>query len=134
MPNIWRIEKVTIAGIFVGFCELIFCTIVLALGKFHLGFELKTLQTLAFIVIVFGNRATTYMNRERQRVGSSVPSRWLIASSVVDLLIASTLATCGIAMAPLPLLIVGGILLAAIVFAFIMDFIKVPVFNRLGIS
>lgn len=134
MPNIWRIEKVTIAGIFVGFCELIFCTIVLALGKFHLGFELKTLQTLAFIVIVFGNQATTYMNRERQRLGSSVPSRWLIASSVVDLLIASTLATCGIAMAPLPLLIVGGILLAAIVFAFIMDFIKVPVFNRLGIS
>jgi H+-transporting ATPase len=134
MPNIWRIGKVTIAGIFIGFCELIFCTIVLALGKFHLGFEIKTLQTLAFIVIVFGNQATTYLNRERQRLGSSVPSRWLIASSVVDLLIASTLATCGIAMAPLPLMVVAEILLAAVAFAFILDFVKVPVFTRLGIS
>jgi H+-transporting ATPase len=134
MPNVWRIGRVTIAGIFMGACELIFCTIVLAIGKFHLGFEINTLQSLAFIVIVFGNQATTYLNRERQHLGSSCPGRWLIVSSIVDLLIASTLATCGIAMAPLPLIVVGGILVGAVAFAFILDFVKVPVFNRLGIS
>ena len=86
------------------------------------------------MVIVFGNQATTYTNRERRRLGSSCPSRWLIGSSVVDLLIASTLATCGIAMTPLPIFAVGGILVAAAVFAFVLDLAKVPVFNRLKIA
>jgi hypothetical protein len=36
-------------------------------------------------------------------------------------------------MTPLPVLAVGGTLVAAAVFAFIVDFAKVPVFNRLKI-
>jgi H+-transporting ATPase len=89
---------------------------------------------LAFVTIVFGNQATTYTNRERQRLGSAHPSGWLIGSSVVDVLIASTLATCGIAMTPLPIVVVGGILVSAAVFAFLLDVAKVPVFRRLGIA
>jgi H+-transporting ATPase len=92
------------------------------------------LRTLAFVVIVFGNQATTYTNRERGRIGSTLPSRWLVLSSLIDLSIASTLAIGGIAMAPLSPLVVGGILLAAAVFAFALDFAKVPVFRRLEIS
>ena len=134
MPNAWRIGELTIAGVFMGICELVFCTAVLAIGKFRLGLGIEALRTLAFVVIVFGNQATTYTNRERRRMGSSRPSLWLIGSSVVDVLIASTLATCGIAMAPLPIFVVGGTLVAAALFAFILDFAKVPVFRRLGIA
>jgi len=89
---------------------------------------------VAFVVIVFGNQATTYTNRERHRLVSSRPSRWLIGSSVVDLLIASALAICGIAMAPLPAFVVGGILVGAVVFAFVVDFAKVPMLKRLKIA
>jgi H+-transporting ATPase len=134
MPNAWRIGRLTIAGVFMGTCELIFCTAVLAMGKFRLGFGIETLRTVAFVAIVFGNQATTYTNRERQRMGSARPSRWLVGSSVVDVAIASTLAICGIAMSPLPVFAVGEILVAAAVFAFIADFVKVPVFKRLGIG
>jgi H+-transporting ATPase len=134
MPNAWRIGELTIAGVFMGTCELVFCTAVLAIGKFHLSFGIDTLRTLAFVAIVFGNQATTYTNRERQCMGSARPSRWLIGSSGIDLLIASTLATCGIAMAPLPIWVVGGALVAAAVFAFVLDFAKVPVFKRLRIA
>jgi H+-transporting ATPase len=134
MPNAWRIGELTIAGVFVGICELAFCTAVLAIAKFRLGFGIETLQTMAFVAIVFGNQAATYTNRERQRMGSARPSRWLIGSSVIDVLIASTLATCGIAMTPLPMFAVAGTLVAAVVFAFIVDFIKVPVFHRLKIA
>jgi len=133
-PNSWRIGNLTIAGVFVGVCELVFGTTVLAVAKYRLGFGIETLRTVAFVAIVFGNQATTYMNRERQRMGSSPPSPWLIGSSVVDVLIASTLATCGIAMAPLPVLVVGGTLVSAAVFAFLSDFAKVPMFNRLRIG
>jgi H+-transporting ATPase len=117
-----------------GICQLLFCTAVLSVAKFGLGFRIEILQTVAFVLIVFGNQATTYTNRERQRIGSCRPSRWLVASSVVDLLIASTLATLGIAMAPLSILVVGGILVSAVVFAFMVDFAKVPVFKRLSIG
>ena len=133
-PNAWRIGKLTIAGVFMGICELVFCTAVLTVARFRLGLRIETMQTLASVLIVFGKQATTYTNRERQRMGSCRPGRWLIGSSVVDLVIASMLAICGIAMAPLPILLVGGILLAAAVFAFIVDFAKVPVFKRLGIA
>ena len=134
MPNRWRIGELTIAGVFMGACELVFCSAVLAVGKFYLGFGIDALRTLAFVAIVFGNQATTYTNRERQHMGSSRPSRWLIGSSVLDLLIASTLATCGIAMTPLPTFVVGGALVAAAAFAFILDFAKVPIFQRLSIA
>jgi H+-transporting ATPase len=133
-PNAWRIGELTIAGVFMGISELVFCTAVLALAKFRLGLGIDALRTLAFVAIVFGNQATTYTNRERQRMGSTRPSRWLVASSAVDLLIASTLATCGIAMTPLSLSVVGGTLAAAAAFAFLVDFAKVPVFHRLKIA
>jgi H+-transporting ATPase len=133
MPNAWRIGALTSAGVFTGVCELVFCTAVLAIAKFHFGLGIEPIRTLAFVLIVFGNQATTYTNRERRRIWSSRPSLWVVGSSVVDVLIASALATCGIAMTALPILLVGAILLAAAVFAFILDFAKVPVFNRLRI-
>jgi len=99
-----------------------------------MGFEIGELRTLAFVVIVFGNQATTYTNRERRHLWSSRPSFWLVVSSIADLLIASTLAIGGIAMTPLPAWIVAGTLAAAAVFAVILDLVKVPVFRRLGIA
>jgi H+-transporting ATPase len=134
MPNAWRIGELTIAGVFMGICELVFCVAALAIGKFRLGLGIEALRTLAFVVIVLGNQATNYTNRERQRLGSCRPSLWLIGSSVVDVAIASTLATRGIAMAPVSIFIVGGTLVAAALFAFILDFAKVPVFRRLRIA
>jgi H+-transporting ATPase len=134
LPNRWRIGALTIAGVFMGVCELIFCTAVLAVAKFRLGFGIDMLRTLAFLVVVFGNQATTYTNRERQRLGSCRPSPLLVGCSALDLLIASMLATCGIAMSYLPILVVGGTLVSAAVFAFIVDFAKVPLFKRLKIA
>jgi len=133
-PNAWRVGNLTVAGIFMGISELVFCAAVFAIGKFRLNLGIETLRTLAFVLIVFGNQATMYTNRTRQRLWSNRPSLWLILSSAADLLIASTLANRGIAMAPLPLLVMGGTLVGAVVFAFIVDFVKVPVFHRLGIA
>jgi H+-transporting ATPase len=133
-PNAWQIGNLTVAGVIMGFGELVFCTSVFALGAYRLGFDIGALRTLAFVVIVFGNQATTYTNRERRHLWSSRPSFWLVVSSIADLLIASTLAIGGIAMTPLPPLVVAGTLAAAAVFAVILDLVKVPAFRRLGIT
>jgi H+-transporting ATPase len=117
-----------------GVGELLFCTSVLLFGAYRMGFAIAALRTLAFIVIVFGNQATTYTNRERRRLWSSRPSFWVIVSSVGDLLLASIFAIAGIAMAPLSAAVVIGTLITAMAFAVLLDFIKVPLFQRLQIT
>ena len=85
MPDVWRIGGMTIAGVFSGLGELALCVSVLAFGAHRARLDMDALRTLAFIAIVFGNQATTYTNRERQRLWSSRPSAWLLASSVADI-------------------------------------------------
>ncbi len=133
LSNAWRIGNLTMVGIFMGVCELAFCTAVLAIGKFRLGLGIEALQTVAFLAIVFGNEASLYAIRARQHLWS-MPSRWLVVSSVADVVIGSTLAICGIAMTALPVILVAGTLAAAVAFAFVADVAKIPVFNRLRIA
>jgi H+-transporting ATPase len=130
-PNAWHMGALTAAGLFMGLGELLLCAGVFELGQRWLHLDIQALRTLSFIVIVFGNQATTYNNRARGRLWSSGPSRWVIASSVCDILIASSLAIAGIAMAALSPWMVLATLGAAAVFALAFDFVKVPVFRRL---
>jgi hypothetical protein len=117
-----------------GICLLAFCSGVLAVGKFEMGLGIDALRTLAFVVLVFGSQATLYAIRQRRHLWGIRPSLWLAVSSVADIGIASTLAIGGIAMTPLPASFVAGTLAAAAAFAFVLDFVKVPVFARLGIT
>ncbi len=134
LPNVWRIGSLTIAGITIGVCMLIFCIGILAVGEFGMHLGTGALRTLAFLVLVFGSQATIYAIRERRHLWGTRPSLWLALSSVADIAIASTLAVGGFAMSPLPPLVVAGALAAATVFALLLDLVKVPVFARLGIA
>jgi H+-transporting ATPase len=133
-PNVWSIGTLTAAGVLLGVCLLTFCAGVLALAKFGLHLGNGALQTVAFIVLVFGSQGTIYAIRERRHLWNSRPSLLLAASSILDIAIASTLAAAGIAMAPIPVLDIAGMLAAAVLFALVLDLIKVPVFARLGIA
>jgi H+-transporting ATPase len=133
-PNSWQIGHLTVAGLVMGLGELLFCSAVLVFGAHRMRYDIDTLRTLAFVVIVFGNQATTYNNRARRRLWASRPSLWLAASSVLDVAIASTLALGGVAMTPLPLWLVAATLAAAAAFALLLDLIKVPIFARLGFA
>jgi len=133
-PNAWRIGTLTIAGIITGICLLAFCTGVLAVGKFEFNLGTGALRTLSFAALVFGSQATIYAIRERRHLWGSRPSLWLAVSSVADIAIASTLAVGGIAMTPLPALVVAGTFASAAVFAFVLDIVKVPVFSHLRLS
>ena len=132
MPNTWRIGSLTMAGVVMGICLLAFCSGVLAVGKFEMGLGIGALRTLAFIALVFGSQATIYAIRQRRHLWGSRPSLWLAMSSLADIAIASILAVAGIAMTPLPALVIAGTLAAAAGFALFLDMVKVPVFARLG--
>jgi H+-transporting ATPase len=134
LPNSWRVGRISIAGVLMGVCFLSFSTAILAVGKFELHLGIEALRTMCVVGIVFGSQATTYVIRGRQHLWGLRPSLFLVLSSVADLLIISTLAVCGIAMAPLTLSIIASEFAAAIVFGLLMDVVKIPLFTRLNIS
>jgi H+-transporting ATPase len=129
-PNSWRIDDLTVAGVAMGLASVLFCSLVLAVGKFRLGLDLAALRTLSAVTLVFCGQAVFYAVRERRRLWSSRPSLWLVLSSLADMLIITALARGGILMAPLPLEDIACVLLAAIGFAFLLDQVKTAVFRR----
>ncbi|MCI4678954.1 HAD-IC family P-type ATPase [Rhodoblastus acidophilus] len=134
LPNSWRIGRLTIAGAVMAIFLLAFCSGVLAVGKFEMELGIDELRTLAFTALVFGSQAIIYAIRQRRHLWGSRPSLWLAVSSVVDISIASTLAAAGVAMTPLPAWMLASAFAAAAAFAIILDFVKLPVFRRLGIA
>jgi H+-transporting ATPase len=75
-----------------------------------------------------------YVSRERRHLWSSRPGRWLIVSSLVDLTIIILLASNGVLMTALPIIIVGGVFAMAIVLALVLDCAKFALFQRLTIA
>lgn len=132
-PNQWRIGNLTAAGIIMGFCLLSFCVLVLAIGQFELRLGTSALRTLAFVTLVFASQMTIYAIRDRRHLWASRPSLWLAASSAAGITAVALLAIGGIAMASLSLPVVASVFAASIVFAVMLDLIKVPVFAHLGI-
>ena len=133
-PNSWQIGKITGAGVILGACLLAFCTAILAVGKFDLRLGIEALRTMSVVAIVFGSQATIYALRGRRHLWGLRPTIWLVMSSIADILIISTLATLGVAMASIPVSVVACEFAAAIAFFSILDVVKIPVFSRLGIS
>jgi H+-transporting ATPase len=133
-PNVWRITDLTLAGVILGLCLLAFCSTVLAIGKYGLLLSAGALRTLAFVSLVFGSQAVLYAIRERRKLWGSRPSKWLVASSLADVLIASALAVGGLAMSRLPIQDVCLVLAASGILALLLDILKPAVFAHFRID
>jgi H+-transporting ATPase len=126
-PSVWRMRNVTNAGLVLGVCKLAFSTAMLAVGKFKLGLATPQLQTFAFVTLIFGSQGLLYVVRERRHLWSSLPGKWVFASSAADIGIVATLALSGNLMAPLPWRLVVEMFLAAAAFTLVLDQVKRPV-------
>ena len=132
-PSVWQIAKLTKAGVVMGLCFLAFCTGTLLIGKYSLGLSVGRLQTLAAVTLIFGGEAILYCVRERRHLWRSLPSTWMIVATVADIMIISVLALRGIELQAISVAVAVTVFAAAVLFGFFLDFIKVPVFRRLGI-
>jgi H+-transporting ATPase len=134
VPNTWKIRNITFAGILLGSLLLAFFLGLFNFARLHLQLPIEELRTVTFLLLVFGGQATLYAVRNRHQLWKPLPNRWLLMSSVVDLAVASTFAVAGIAMTPLPITLVAGILGASIVFGLLVNFVKIPLFVRLRVA
>ena len=133
-PNVWRTRNLMVCGVVMGLVDLAFCVACLATSKFALELDTESLRTLTVVTLVFGAQALLYVARERRRLWSSRPSGWMVASSVADIAVVVTFASVGILMAPLPAVVLAGLLVAAVAFAFVLDVVKATLFSRLAVA
>jgi H+-transporting ATPase len=134
-PNAWRIGRITLAAVALGLCNVAFCTAVLAVAVYRFGLvDHHGLRTLAAITLVFSTQAAFYVVRDRKHLWSSRPSSWIVLSSVVDVAIIAVLAGTGLLMHALPWPLIAATLLAAAVFALLLDAVKSLLFARLRLG
>jgi H+-transporting ATPase len=133
-PDAWRLGATTGAAASLAFIGLLFLSVVVIVGQRALALNIGELRTAAFLSLVFLGQATVYVLRDRRRLWSSPPSKWLVASSLANIAIAVLLALAGWLMAPLPTAVIGELLLATLLFALLLDFLKAFVFAHFGLA
>ena len=132
-PEQWRVRSLVITAAPLAAFLVVFSLLVLLFGARMLGLGTAEIQTLAFLTLVFGGQGTVYLVRERGHFWRSVPSRWMLLSTSLDLAAVSILAVEGILMAPLRPVVVVGLLIVVLVFLFVVDYAKIGIFRRFGL-
>lgn len=133
-PDRWRVHALAVSGLGLALCWLVFSFVVYFVARDRLGLAAPELQTLLFLILGFVAQANVYLIRERRHLWRSRPSRWLLAATVVGLLLLGFLALGGVMMAPLSLPLVLGLLMATVAATLAFDFLKVRLFAYCGLA
>jgi H+-transporting ATPase len=133
-PDRWQIRTLMVAGGAIAACILALSFTVFFAARAWLGLTVPQLQTLMFLMLVFSGQGTVYLVRGRRHFWQSVPSRWLLLASVLDVAAVGVLATRGVLMASVPLPLVAGLLLLVLGYLVLVDFLKIHIFRRLGVQ
>jgi H+-transporting ATPase len=128
-PDRWAVRPLAASAMILACAWLIFSFGVLLIGRDALHLDLDRLQTLIFLTLVFTGQANVYLIRERHHFWHSIPSRWLMLSTVFDFGIIGLLATQGVLMAPIAPELLWGLLAAVALYLFALDWIKIRVFE-----
>ena len=133
-PNAWRLRNLTLATIPLAAFKFLFCLAVLATGALRLGLTTGQIQTLVFLMFVFAGQALVYVLRERGHFWSSRPSALMMLLSLVDIAVVTAFAVFGILMQSIPITVVLALFAATLVFALLLDQVKVAVFRHLPVD
>lgn len=133
-PERWSVKALIVASVGLAVPLIVMSFGLWLGGDYGMGLHTGALQTLTFLWLVSSAQATIYSVRERRHFWSSAPSLWLAASSIADLVVVGVLAWRGWLMTPigLPALALG--IGAGVVYLFVAEAIKRPVFAYAGLS
>ena len=133
-PERWHVPTLVAAAGALAALILVLSFSVFFAGRDLLHLPLPQLQTLIFVMLVFTGQGNVYLVRERRHFWQSRPSRWLLLSSVLDVVIVSLLATRGLLMAPISPLLIAGLLALVAGYLVLLDHLKIFIFRRLSPS
>ena len=92
------------------------------------------MQTLTFIMLVFAGQSVTYVLRERGSMFRSLPSPLMMVFSCADMAFVTILAVFGVAMKPVPALVIAELFLATLLFALMLDQVKMVLLRTIAID
>ena len=130
-PDRWNVRSLMLSGGVLAALVLILSFAVFFVGRDLFGLRLPQLQTLVFVMLVATGQGNIYLVRERGYFWRSRPSKWLMLSSIADLVIVSIMATAGILMEPVGFRLIVLLLGTVAVYLVVLDQIKVRIFNGL---
>lgn len=133
-PNHWNVRSIIIGAIMIALPILILSFGIFIFAQYKLHLPLANLQTLLFVMLVFSGQGTVYLVRERHHFWKSRPGKWMVIGTTADFLAVGFLASSGILMAPIPLPLIGEVLGLILIYLFILDFLKVPIFTKLELN
>jgi H+-transporting ATPase len=84
-------------------------------------------------MLVFSGQFTVYMVRERRSMWSSRPGKFLLSSSIIDIIFVILISTLGIIVTPIPLEDVLLILAVTFIFTAVFDHVKNISFKTVNI-
>jgi len=128
-PDRWNIRSLVSSALVLASAWLVFSFGVLFVGYSVLHLDHARLQTFIFVMLVFSGQANVYLVRERLHFWNSMPSRWLLFSTAVDVLVVSLLATLGILMSSISPLLVAGLFISTVFCMVGLDYVKVAAFR-----
>ena len=134
MPNHWNVRSIVMGSIFIALPILGLSFGIFGYAQNVLQLPLANLQTLLFVMLVFSGQGTIYLVRERNHFWHSLPSKWMLIGTTVDILVVGLLATQGILMAPIPNSLVMEVLGVIGLYLILLDFVKVPIFSKLNLN
>lgn len=111
-PNTWNVTALVKVAVALGIVILIehFGLLYIGLKYFELQFSIPELNTFVFEMLFFSGAFTIFMVRERGHFWNSVPSRTLLLTIILDMILVVVISTVGIpGLAPLSLYYTLGI-------------------------
>ncbi len=131
-PEIWSAKKLVTASLILASFVLVESFFVLWVSLYQ-RLSVDEINTFIFDMLVFSGQFTVYMVRERRSMWSSMPSKFLLASSILDIIVISLISWLGILVTPLPAIYIVEILAVTFLFTTGIDFIKNASFKTVEI-
>lgn len=130
-PDRWDMRTLFITGGSLAGLVLILSFSAFLVGRDVLGLGLGQLQTLMFVMLVATGQGNIYLVRARGHFWRSRPGSWLMAISILDLVVVSILATQGILMTAVSPILLTGMLAAVAAYLLLLDQLKVRIIRHL---
>ena len=132
-PNRWNTRNVLLAGVVLAAGRLVYSLGVFLWGHYHLGLDMRHVQSLTFFTTILTSQAGVYLLRERRHFWQSSPSRFLVGSSVLGMGITAMLSWRGLLMRPISGPVLLGVAGVGLVYFTALDWVKVWLFRRLDL-
>jgi H+-transporting ATPase len=135
-PDSWKIEGLVKVALVLGVLFVIESMLLLYLARLYPGLDgIEKLRTFIFDFLVFSSLLNVLVVRERKHFWESKPSRFLVASILIDIIIVFLFSTFGIYnLAPIgPEIALLALAYSSAICFLINDFIKVISIRSLGV-